>query len=123
MRVAARLVLARHDLLALLTEFVDAERDDVASFEEHWRRLHAQPHARRRAGDDDVARLHDEELRAIPDDVLAAKDHGLGVAALALFAIDVKPHVQVLRILDLVLGDEPGADWPESLAAFALVPL
>src|ERR1700712_5259082 len=123
MSFARGLVLPRHDLLALLAELLDAERDDVAGLEELRRRLHAQAHARRRAGDDDVARLHDEELRAVPDQVFAAEDHGLGVAALALLAVDVEPHVEVLRILDFVLGDEPRADRAEGLGAFALAPL
>src|SRR6185437_12121959 len=113
----------RNDFLTLFSQSVDAERDDVAGLQEHRRRLHAEPHARRRAGDDDVARLHDEELRAIPDQIFGAEDHGPGVAALALLAVDIKPHAEVLRILDLVLGDEPRADRPEDLAALALVPL
>src|ERR1700693_789769 len=117
------LVFPRHDLLLLLAELVDAEGDDVAGLEEYRCRLHAEANARRRAGDDDVARLHDEELRAVPHQIFAAEDHGLGVAALALLAIDVEPHVEVLRVLDLVLGDEPRADGPEGLAALALVPL
>ena len=117
------LILPRDDLLLLLAEFLDAERDDVARFEELRRRLHAQAHARRRAGDDDVARLHHHELRAVPDQVFAAEDHGLGVAALALLAIDVEPHLEILRILDLILGDEPRADRPEGLGALALAPL
>ncbi len=55
--------------------------------------------------------------------MLGAEDHGAGVAALALLTVDVEPHVEVLHVLDLVLGDEPRPDRPEGLAAFALVPL
>src|SRR5262249_8267712 len=97
--------------------------DDVAGFEEFRLRLHAEPDAWRRAGDDDVARLHDKILRAGPDDLPAIEDHRRSIAALALLAINVEPHVEVLRILDLVLGDEPGAERPEGLAAFAFGPL
>src|SRR4029077_18822372 len=111
-----------HHLLLLLTQPVDAERHHVAGFEER-RRLHAQAYARRRAGDDDVARLHDEILRAAPHDMPAVEDHGRGVAALALLAVDVEPHGELLRVLDLVLGDEPRADRAECLAALALGPL
>ena len=53
----------------------------------------------------------------------AIEDHGRGVAALALLAVDVEPHVELLRVLDLVLGDEPGAERAEGLAALALGPL
>src|SRR5579864_9663199 len=114
--------LELHHLLALLAEPVDAERHHVAGFEE-LRRLHAEPDAGRGAGDDDVARLHAEILRAGPDDVAAVEDHGRGIAALAFLAVDVKPHVELLRILDLVPGDEPRPEWAERLAALAFGPL
>src|SRR5690349_11830478 len=117
-----KLPLRRHHLLPLLAELLDAERDDVAGFEKaRW--LHAETDARRRAGDDHVARLHDEILRARPNDVAAIEDHGRGVAALAFVAVDVEPHVEVLRILDLVLGDEPRSERAKGLAAFAFGPL
>src|SRR5580693_1812024 len=115
-------LLPLYHLLLLLAEPIDPQRHHIAGLQER-RRLHAQPDARRRAGDDDVARLQDEILRAAPDDVAAVEDHGRGVAALAFLAIDVEPHVQLLRVLDLVLGDEPGAEWAERLAALALGPL
>src|SRR5262245_15486060 len=115
--------LELHHLLALLAEPVDPERDHVAGLEEFRLRLHAEPHPRRRAGDDDVARLQYEELRAVPDEMAAIEDHRIGVAALALLAVDVEPHVEALRILDLVLGDQPGAERPERLAALAFDPL
>src|SRR5262245_12394630 len=111
------------DFLPLLTELLDAKRHYVARFEKHRRGLHAKADAGRRAGDDNVAGLHHEELRAIPNQVLAAEAHGLGVAPLPLLAVDVEPHVQILRILDFVLGDEPWPNRSKGLAAFALVPL
>src|SRR5215470_8324296 len=104
------LVLEAHDLLLLLAETLDAERHDVAGLEPDRVRLHAERDAGRRAGGDDVAWLHHEELRAVPDDVLDAEDHRLGVAALALLAIHVEPHVELLHVLDLVPGDEPRSD-------------
>src|SRR5262249_42434091 len=58
-----------------------------------------------------------------PDNFPAIENHRRSVAALALLAIDVEPHVEALRILDLVLGDEPGAQRAEGLAAFAFGPL
>src|SRR5690348_18239306 len=111
------------DLLALLAKSLDAERDDVAGLEPDRIGFHAERDAGRRAGGDDVARLHHEELRAVPDDVLDAEDHRLGVAALALLAVHVEPHVELLHVLDLVLGDEPRSDRAEGLAALALGPL
>src|SRR5580704_16939437 len=99
-------LLPLHHLLLLLAQPIDAERHHVAGLQKR-RRLHAEPDALRRAGDDDVAGLQDEILRAAPHDVAAVEDHGRGVAALTFLAVDVKPHVQFLRILDLVLGDEP----------------
>src|SRR5262249_44473711 len=120
-RGASRLEL-RH-LLALLAQAVDPQRHHVAGLEIFRLRLHAERYARRRAGDDDVARLQHEVLRAIPDQVAAIEDHGLGIAALALLAVDVEPHVEVLRIFQLVLGDEPRAERAERLAALALDPL
>src|ERR1700761_5235066 len=115
-----RLGLELHDLLPLLAQAVDAERDDVAGLEEFRLGLHAQPNARRSSSYNDVTGLHDEILRARPDDVPAVEDHGLGVAALAFFSVDVEPHFEVLRILDLVLGDEPRSHRDEGLAALAL---
>src|SRR5262249_12662663 len=111
------------DFLPLLTELVDAKRHHIARFEKHRRRLHAKADAGRGAGDDNVAGLHHEELRAIPNQVLAAEDHGPGVSPLPFLAVEVEPHVQILRILDFVLGDEPWPNRSKGLAAFALVPL
>src|SRR5262249_19437480 len=113
----------RHDLLALLAQSLDAERDHVASFEEFRLRLHAEPDAGRRAGDDNVARLHDEILRAGPDDLPAIEDLRRGIAALAFLAVDVEPHLEILRVLKFIFGDEPGSERAEGLAAFAFGPL
>src|SRR6516165_3554315 len=120
---ARRLPLPLRPLLPLLAEAVDAERDHVAGLEEFRLRLHAQPDAGRRAGEDHIAGLHHEILRAAPDEMSAVEDHGAGVAALALLAVDVEPHVQALRVPDLVLGDQPRAKWAEGFAALALDPL
>src|SRR5262245_31279898 len=118
-----RLLLRGNDFLALLTQLLDPKRHHIAGLEKYGRWFHAKTDARRRAGDDDVARLHHEELRAVPDQVLAVEDHGLRIASLTFFAVDVEPHVEILRVLDFILGDEPRSDRSEGLAAFALVPL
>src|ERR1700724_459199 len=80
-------LLPLHHLLLLLAQPIDAERDHVAGLQELRLGLHAEPDAGRRAGDDDVARLHDEILRAAPDDVAAVEDHGRGIAGMALLAV------------------------------------
>ena len=116
-------LFCRDDFLPLLSELCDSERDDVAGLQENRSRLHAERDARRRARDNDVARFHHEELRAVPDKMFAAEDHRARVAALTALAVHVEPHVQVLRILDFIFGDEPRPDRAEGLAAFALVPL
>src|SRR5258706_10544492 len=112
-----------HYLLGLLPQSRNAERDHVADLQELRLRLHAECHARRGAGDDDVAGLQNHELRAVPHEVCDAEDHRLGGAFLTRLAIHGKPHVEVLRLGDLILGDEPRAKRTESLRALALRPL
>src|ERR1700728_3112399 len=120
-RPALRLEL--HDLLLLLAQPVDAEPHHVAGLEEFRLRLDAHADARRSPGDDHVARLQHKELRAVPDQMRDATDHGLRRALLPGLAIDREPHVEPLRVADFVLGDEPGAERSEGLAALALAPL
>src|SRR5262249_34406256 len=64
--VVASGALRRDDLLALLAEALDAERDDIADIEE-LRRLHAGADAGRGACRDDVAGQQGEELRDVGD--------------------------------------------------------
>src|SRR5262249_50860712 len=118
-----KVLSGRHDFLLLLAESLNTEAHDVARFQELRLRLHAQCDAGRSAGGDDVAGLHDEELRAVPDQVFDAEDHGLGRAFLTRLAVAREPHVERLRIRDLVLGDEPRPDRPEGLTPLAFVPL
>ena len=63
--LAKKSLLRCDDLLPLLAQFLDPERHNVAGFQEHRRGLHAE--ARRRAGDDDVARLHHEYREQYPN--------------------------------------------------------
>src|SRR5450759_1612648 len=112
--------LERHDLLRLSAQPVDAEFDHVAGPQIFRLHLAADADARGRAGGDHVARLEHEELRAIPNDMLAVEDHVAGVAILALLAVDVRPYSEVLRVLDFVLADEPGPERAEGLGALAL---
>src|SRR6478735_6382172 len=115
--------LELRDLLLLLAQSVDAETHHVAGFQKFRLRLKARANTGRRAGDDDVARLQHEELRAVPDEVRNAEYHGAGRALLPALAVDREPHVEPLRVPDLVLGDEPGAERAERLAALPLGPL
>src|SRR4051812_22743216 len=70
----------RDDALALLAQALDAERDDVAHLEV-LRRLHAEPHAGRRAGGDDVARQQRHELADVRNQARRPEDHRARVAA------------------------------------------
>ena len=111
------------DLLRLLAEALDAEAHGLAGLQEDRVRLHAHADAGRRAGGDDVAGLQGHELADVADELGDAEDHRLGRAVLAAVAVDLEPHVEVLRVGDFVVGDEPGADRAEGVAALALVPL
>ena len=44
-------------------------------------------------------------------------------AGLLALAVDVEPHLQLLQVGDLVLGDEPGAERAERVVRLALGPL
>src|SRR4051794_33572849 len=90
----------RYDLLRLLTKPGNAELHDVANLQKLRLRFHAERDTGWRAGADDVARLHDEELRTVPDQVLDPENHGLGRALLTVLAVHGKPHVERLRVGD-----------------------
>src|SRR5690606_1525425 len=49
-------------------------------------------------------------------------NHGFGAAILAALAIDVEPHGKVLRIGDLISGNQPRTNGTEGVASLALVP-
>src|SRR5262249_35132978 len=66
-QTARALRLEFYDLLLLLAQPVDAEADDVAGFQEFRLGLDAHADTGRRAGDDHIAGLQYEELRAVPD--------------------------------------------------------
>src|SRR5216683_1108697 len=110
------------DLLALLAETFDAERDDVADIEE-LRRLHAGADAGRRARGDDVAGQQCHELRNIGNALRHRENHGRGRSGLTALPIDVEPHRQFLDVGDLVLRHEPGAERAERVMRLALGPL
>ena len=57
------------------------------------------------------------------DDLRHVEDHGARVSGLHALAVDVEPHVEVLRVANLVAGDEPWPDRACAVEALALVPL
>jgi hypothetical protein len=51
------------------------------------------------------------------------KDHVLGGPVLVRLSVHPEPETEILRVGDLVGGDQPGAERVEGLAGLALVPL
>src|ERR1043166_2494678 len=122
-RLSRSSAVARHPFLPLLAEAGDAEGHDVPRLEVHRLGLHAQTHARRRARGDEIARKQRHVLREIRHELGDAEDHGARIAALTLLAVHVQPHVEILRILDLVGGHQARPDRSEGIATLALAPL
>ncbi len=85
--------------------------------------LHAEADAGRGAGDDDVAGQQRHEAADVGHQFGAAEDHVGGRAVLHAGAVQIQPEMQVLRIGDLVGGDQPRSERAEAVAALALVPL
>src|SRR6516164_3336105 len=114
--------LERNDLLLLLAESADAETHHVAGVEPRlW--LHPHAHAGWRACRDHVAGKERHVFRDVGDQRRDAEDHRPRVPGLPPLAIDVEPHVEILRVADFVGRHEPRADRSERVAALALVPL
>src|SRR5450755_880846 len=107
--------------LALLAEVGDAKPHFIAGLQER-RRLHPETDTRRRPGGDQVAGVERHETAHIAHEVRDAEDHGLGAAVLAALAVDVEPHRELLRILDLVGRHQPRTDGAEGVATLSLVP-
>ena len=99
----------------------DPEPHHIAGLEVA-RRLLAHADAGRRAGGDDVAGHQRHEVADVADQMVDREDHRPGVAVLHPLAIDVEPHVERLRIGDLVARHQPRPERGEAVAALALVP-
>src|SRR5262245_32634915 len=108
--------------LLLLAQAVDAEAHDIAGLEIPGR-LHSHADTGRRAGGDDVARHQREELREIGDEVEHPEHHGRRRTVLHPLAVDLEPEMEVLRVLHLIRGREPGAQRAERVVGLALGPL
>src|SRR5437868_6829563 len=75
------------DRVAQHAEALDLDLHDVAVFQEH-RRLAREADTRRRAREDQIARLQGDDLREISEDVAHVEDHLLGVTILHGLAIE-----------------------------------
>src|SRR5215475_4300830 len=118
---SVRLWLPGDAALLLLAQASDAEPHLVAGLEVARRLLaHADPG--RRAGGDDVAGQQRHEMADVAHQVVDREDHRAGIAVLHALAVDVEPHVEGLRILDLVARHQPWPERGEAVAALALVP-
>src|SRR5258708_18705253 len=109
--------------LLLLAQAVDAQAHLVAGLEELRRGLDAHADARRRARAHHVAGRKRAHVRKIRHQLLHAEDHRAGVPGLLALAIDVQPHGEILRILDLIRGHEPGPERRKGIETLALPPL
>src|SRR5713226_631372 len=108
-----------HDAVLLHAEPGDAHLDDVSRLNVA-RRLHAVRDAGRGARGDDVAGAQRHEATDVGHELPHGEDHVLGISALAILAVDGCPHVEPLRIVHLVSGDQPRPDRRERVAALAL---
>lgn len=61
-------------------------------------------------------------MAQVPHDLADREDLVRGVTVLLELTVHPQPHVQRLRVRDLVGGDQPGAERGEGLAVLALVP-
>src|SRR5437899_2692677 len=113
----------RDDLLPLLAQALDAKRYDVSDLEPLRTRLHTERDAGRSAGRDHVAGNKCHVTRQVRHELRDAEDHRPRITGLAALAIDVEPHVEILRILDLVGRHQPRTHRSERVAPFALAPL
>ena len=108
--------------VALLAKSLDRQGELIAFLEEYSRvPRHADP--RRRAGGDHVARLERHEAADIAHEMRHAEDHGGGIAGLHARPVEIEREAERLRIRNLIFGDEPGAERPETGVAFRLDPL
>src|SRR5579863_4732961 len=108
--------------MRLRAESGDRHVDLVAVCQELWW-LHPESDAGRRAGNDQIAGAQCHELAHVANDVIDRKDHVLGLAELALFAVDLQAQFEPVRTPDFVGTDEPRADRRERVETLALAPL
>src|SRR5262249_42887182 len=71
------------------------------------------------SGEEDVAGLERPVLRRVADDLLAIEDHVAGVRGLSHFAVDPALQLEVVRIGNLIRGDEVRPNRTEAVAGFS----
>src|SRR3546814_5522757 len=79
--------------------------------------------ARRRAGRDDVAGLERHHARYVGDELRHVEQHEARVAVLLLHPVDAGPEAQVLRVADLVGGDDARSHRRETVLSLRHDPL
>ena len=108
--------------MPLAPQAFDLQLHHVSGFEVAGR-LHTQAHPRRGAGGDQVAGFQGHELGEVVHQIVAPEDHGLRIALLHRPPVDRQPHLQVLRVSNLVGRGQPGAQGVEGVARLPLGPL
>src|SRR4051812_41953849 len=111
------------DSLPLVAQTRDTERDHVARFQINWRRLLSESNSWRRTGTNDVARIQGHEAADVADQKSDVKHHRTGIPGLEPLPIHIQPHVERLRVRNLVGRDQIRANRSEGVASLALVPL
>src|SRR6266536_3225048 len=108
--------------LPLATQAFNAQLDDIAVVQEHWR-YPTQTHPPRGARGDQIAGLERHEATDVPHQEADVEHHRRRRTILHPAAVDVEVHPQSLLVGDLVPGHEPRPDRAEGIQTLALDPL
>src|SRR5579862_4173322 len=111
--IVASLGPRRHEPVPHLAYALNITRQHVAGPEPAWRGA-AQADPGRRAGEDQVAGQQRGDRRQLLDQVADAEDHLPGAGLLHLVTVDRAAQLQIVRVIELVRSDQPGADRPEA---------
>src|SRR5215510_14967717 len=114
------LIGSRGHRVAQLADAFDPELHDVAGLEEHAPR---HPHAGRRAGQDEVARLQGHARRQHRDLLGGVLDHAARAGVLHERVVDPELKRQRLRIGKLVDRNDPGPERARDVEALLAEPV
>ena len=106
------------DFLGGRAELVDAKLDQVPFLQIGFR-IHAHAHARRGPRRNDAARKQGHELTDVTQQERNLEVKVGRVARLSGFPVDLEPHVQVVRVFDLVRSREKGTERSKGIATFS----